>query len=172
MNDVFTNYGNAFIDAENRLSELLGIEVPIIKEEETRILRSLATLLIENGRWVYPSVWTKEGADADLVTLRAFLDTCTSFFDDKAVIDELFTPDVLDLDVDRLHAEWRNASLKFAIARAGSQNAVKNKLRIYARDPKKITGENIVELFRKISTYKTAVQKAVEISSITRASSP
>ncbi len=159
---------HSFIAKQNQLSEFLGIEVPIIRENQTQTLEKLVCVLIENSKYIFPSVFLQKGSETDFITIESFLETGKDFFETKLFLDNHFTSDVLNLDIDALYAEWRNAGLKFAIAKASAQNAIKNKLKIYALNPKIITNDNISDLFVKISNYKNVSAKMVEISSLTR----
>ncbi len=157
-----------FIESQNKLAEYLSIEVPIIREIQTESLKKLTRLLIDNYNFIYPSVFVQKGFENDFITIESFIDTTKDFFETKEYLDSHFTSDVLSIDADQLYTEWRNAGLKFAIAKVTAQSSLRNKLKIYARDPKTVTVDNVAELLQKISNYKAALRRMAEISSITR----
>ncbi len=153
-----------FINAQTKLSEMLGIEVSVIKESQTDNLIVLAELLLNKLDYIFPTVFNKSGIDSEFFALDAFLESGVDFYKRKKFIDTHFLSDVLSLDTDSLLNEWRSASLKFAIARASSQNAIKNKLKVFARDAKFVTLDNTMELLSEISAYKSDLAKISEIS--------
>lgn len=157
-----------FITTQTRLVETLGIEVSVIREAQTANLISLSELLLNKIEYIYPTSFNKSGIDAEFLALDGFLESGVDFFKRKEFIDTHFLSDVLSLDVDLLLGEWRNAALKFAIARASSQNTIKNRLKVFARDSKFVTVDNTMELLSEISAYKSDLAKISEISSSVR----
>ncbi len=158
----------SFIEKQNQLADYLGVEVPIIKENQTQSLKNLILLLLENNGYVYPSVFLQKGTDADFLTIESFIETNRNFFESKKFLNEHFTDDILSLDITSLYNDFRNAGLKFAIAKVSAQNAVKNKLKLYARNPKELSVDLVSQMLQKLSEYKNAVLRMVEISSYTR----
>lgn len=155
-----------FIKSQNKIAEFLGIEVSIIKESQTESLVSLVNLILENISYIYPNAYERKGIEGEFVTVETFLEAAAKFFDIKEFLDNHFSQDVLTLDADSLMNDWRAASLRFAIAKAGAQNSVKNKLKVFCHDPHTVTTDNTYELLAKISTYKQLMGKITEISPV------
>ncbi len=157
-----------FITIQNKLVEFLGIEVSVIKQSQTESLITLAELLSSNVKSIYPSVMTIPNIEADFTSIEYFLDTVSDFFEIRDYINSSFTGDVLTIDAEALLNDWRNASLRFAIARTTAQNTIKNKLKLFALDPKAVTSDNTSDLLSKLAEYKISLARINEISPIVR----
>ncbi len=166
-----TEYKNTlseFISMQSKLADFLGIETPIIKESQSVALIKFVKNIKENIEYIFPRAYTRADVETEFINVETFLDASRDFFQTKVFLDGNFSSDVLQIDADGLLNEWRAASLKFAITRNGAQNSVKNKLKVFAHDPKIVTSNNIVELFSKISDYKSSLSKMAEISTLIR----
>jgi len=157
-----------FVALQNRISEYLGIEVSVIKEEQTESLERLIDLIRNNTGYIYPVAYLKKDSESDFVKIESFLESSGDFFEAKEFLLSGFSEDVLALDTDTLLNEWRSASLRFAIAKVSAQNSIKNKLKVYARDPHIVTNDSVPELFSRISSYKLSLARMTEISSAVR----
>lgn len=157
-----------FISIQNRLVEFLGIEVSVIKQSQTESLIYLSELLSSSIDSIYPAVMNIPNVEADFTSIEYFLETVSDFFETRDYINSSFTSDVLAVDADALLNDWRNASIRFAIARTTAQNAIKNKLKLFAFDPKSITSDNASDLLSRLSEYKNVLTRINEISPIVR----
>lgn len=157
-----------FVNLQNRISEFLGLEVSVIKEEQTDSLLKLIELIRDNVGYIFPNAYQKKDSESDFIKIESFLETSSDFFESKEFLKSQFSEDVLSLDTDSLLNDWRSASLRFAIAKVSAQNSIKNKLKVFAHDPRIVTNDTIADLFSKISSYKSSLARMSEMSSFVR----
>ncbi len=147
---------NEFIEAQNQIAEFLGVEVSLLKENQTGTLLELLKCVFEEGERIYHGIFSRSSIDTDFSRIEAFVLKCDDFFELKDYINTNFTDDVCTIDCEVMLAEWRNANSKFAFSRSSALGSVRNKLKAYTLNPKFITNDNVVEAISKIARYKSA----------------
>lgn len=146
-----------FINSQNALSEFLGIEIPIMRENQTDVLFKLSDFAQNKSELLHYGFFLRKDLHNDLSSIENLILHCDDIFDLKDFLNSNFTEDIINLDCDSLLGEWRGANSKFAFAKSSALSLVKNKLKAYAKSPKIITNENFVELLSKISRYKNSI---------------
>ncbi|MBE6700837.1 MAG: hypothetical protein E7582_02980 [Ruminococcaceae bacterium] len=146
-----------FINLQNELAQYLGIDVPIMQEEQTHTLIKILDCIDTEGNNVYFGIFGREDVDTEIARIKSLISQCSDIFELKEFLTENFTQDVSLLDCDLLLSDWRNANSRFGFSKSNALSVAKNKLKAYSLNPKLINNDNFVEILNKISRYKTAV---------------
>lgn len=148
---------NNFINAQNELSKVLGIDIPIMKEEQTEVLLKIAEYAFEKSNYIHYGIFTNKDTHSAFSKIENMLFQCEEFFKLKDFLQLNFAEDVTFLDCEALLSEWRAANSKFAFTKSSALSVTKNKLKSYTKNPKIVTNENFVSMISEIAKYKTAI---------------